>query len=294
MGKLCRIKREDAMAHAVEGNKAKTARRVIEVLEFFDEQNRQATVMDIVRRYNRPQSSTSELLASLVEMGLLYKDQRSRSYTLTPRAAILGSLSQPSLIRDGRLSVLIDRLIAHTGLSAGLLGMVGLNAQLFRWSTPGKSAAHRAAKFVPVNLGELGSGAQTRLCDTAAGLLLLSTMKADRRDGVLRRLNAEADADSKFNHAEMVLRVQDSVRQGYAVGPAGFGSSAEMVAMLLPDQPGEAQMALSFIYEPCVDIDPAALVTVLRAAMQRCAGYEGFVPAPEIIPTPAAAVYSAA
>src|SRR5438093_10206017 len=74
-----------------EANKAKTARRVIEVLEYFDEQNPHATVMDIVRRYKRPQSSTSELLASLVEMGILYKDAASRSYTPTPRAALLGS-----------------------------------------------------------------------------------------------------------------------------------------------------------------------------------------------------------
>ena len=53
-------------------NKAKIARRVIEVLEYFDDNHREATVMDIVRRYNRPQSSTSELLSSLVDLGLLY------------------------------------------------------------------------------------------------------------------------------------------------------------------------------------------------------------------------------
>jgi hypothetical protein len=64
-----------------ESNKAKIARRVIEVLEFFDEAHPRATVMDIVRRFNRPQSSTSELLSSLVDLGLLYKDPYSRSYT---------------------------------------------------------------------------------------------------------------------------------------------------------------------------------------------------------------------
>ena len=63
----------------VESNKAKIAKRVIEVLEFFDVEHPQATVMDIVRRYNRPQSSTSELLSSLVGLGLLYKDAYSRS-----------------------------------------------------------------------------------------------------------------------------------------------------------------------------------------------------------------------
>ena len=48
-----------------ESNKAKIAKRVIEVLDFFDDSHPTATVMDIVRRYDRPQSSTSELLSTL-------------------------------------------------------------------------------------------------------------------------------------------------------------------------------------------------------------------------------------
>ena len=55
----------------VESNKAKIAKRVVEVLEFFDDDHPRATVMDIVRRYDRPQSSTSELLSSLAGLGLL-------------------------------------------------------------------------------------------------------------------------------------------------------------------------------------------------------------------------------
>ena len=47
------------MAVGAESNKAKIARRVVEVLDYFDDEHPQATVMDIVRRYNRPQSSTS-------------------------------------------------------------------------------------------------------------------------------------------------------------------------------------------------------------------------------------------
>ena len=87
---------------SAESNKAKIANRVIEVLDFFDDVHSEATVMDIVRRYNRPQSSTSELLSSLVNLGLLYKDPVSRSYSPTPRAALLGSTTQPDIIRDGR------------------------------------------------------------------------------------------------------------------------------------------------------------------------------------------------
>jgi DNA-binding IclR family transcriptional regulator len=247
---------------ALEGNKAKTARRVIEVLEFFDEQNRQVTVMDIVRRYNRPQSSTSELLASLVELGLLYKDPGSRSYTLTPRAAILGSLSQPSLVRDGTLSMLIDRVVAQTGLGTALFGMVRLNAQIFRWCT--------GSKHLVSERGLLANGGQDRLCESPAGWLLLSTIAPSYCERVVRRLNAEAPADRKFNYGAMLQRIQECGRRGYAVGPAGFSSSGEMAAVMLPLQPGESPMAVGFVYQPNDAIEAMKLVELLQSSVQRC------------------------
>ncbi len=129
-----------ASSHAP-SNKAKIARRVIEVLEFFDDHHREATVMDIVRRYNRPQSSTSELLSSLVELGLLHKEPYSRCYGLTPRAALLGVTSQAGAVRDGRLVQLVDRLVAQTGLAVGIFGMVRLNAQIVSWRAGSRDAS---------------------------------------------------------------------------------------------------------------------------------------------------------
>jgi len=249
------------MATVLDPNKAKTARRVIEVLEFFDDQRRHATVMDIARRYKRPQSSTSELLAILVDMGLLYKDPSSRSYTPTPWAAMLGSLFQPSPVRDGRLSMLTDRLVAQTGLGTALMGMVGLNVQIYRWLAGAKSLAFPSG---------LSGGAQKRLCESAAGWLLLSTLAPERRDGVIRRLRAETPTDRKFSAAVVSQRVQDCGRDGYAVGPAGFGVTAEMCAVLLPTEPGEHPMVLGFVYEPSDDIDRSALIALLQKSVLTC------------------------
>jgi DNA-binding IclR family transcriptional regulator len=275
------------MATMLEGAKAKTARRVIEVLEFFDDDHRQATVMDIVRRYNRPQSSTSELLASLVELGVLYKDPGSRSYTLTPRAAILGSLSQPSLVRDGGLSMLIDRLVAQTGLGVALFGMVGLNAQVFRWTA--------GTRFRPAETGSIAGGAQQPLTGSAAGWLLLSTIAAGRRDGTIRRLNAEAPLDAKFNPAELAQSVQDCARAGCAIGPAGFGGAARIAAVLLPPDAGERPMALGFIHQPSDEIDPTALIALLRSSIQRCIARDAGAAdaAPDQAPTPLRALSAA-
>ena len=84
---------------SIESNKAKIANRVIEVFDFFDENHTEATVMDIVRRYGRPQSSTSELLSSLVNLGLLYKDPQTRSYSPTWRCQAFIPAKPPRRLR---------------------------------------------------------------------------------------------------------------------------------------------------------------------------------------------------
>jgi DNA-binding IclR family transcriptional regulator len=247
---------------AVESNKAKIANRVIEVLDFFDDMHPQATVMDIVRRYNRPQSSTSELLSSLVNLGLLYKDPTTRSYSPTPRAALLGSVTQPDMIRDGRLVSIVDRLVAQTGLSVAVFGMVGLNAQIFSWRSGTASlGTARSQGF--------GSGLQERMSDSAVGQLLLSTIAQPRRDGTIRRLNAEATEDRKFAFAEMASAVERMRDTGFAHGRAGFGSIADVCAILLPDQPANRPIALAFVYEPSDQVDPQALHELLVSAVTR-------------------------
>ncbi|MCX7282526.1 MAG: helix-turn-helix domain-containing protein [Novosphingobium sp.] len=249
---------------ATESNKAKIARRVVEVLEFFDEDHPHATVMDIVRRYNRPQSSTSELLSSLVGLGLLYKDPATRSFTPTPRAALLGCSVQSGVVRDGRLAGLIDSLSAQTGLGVAVFGMVGTTAQIFNWR-PGKYQLRTS------QTEGLSGGQHEVLTETAVGQLLLSTLPQQRRDGFLRRINAEAPAERKFAFAEMVASIQNAADHGIVTGVAGFGSIADVTAMLLPDQPLGRPLAIGLVYEPTEMINADVLRATMRDAIARCA-----------------------
>lgn len=242
-------------------NKAKIARRVIEVLEYFDDTHREATVMDIVRRYNRPQSSTSELLSSLVELGLLHKDPYSRAYSLTPRAALLGTSGQPELVRDGRIVRLMDRLVAQTGLSVALLSMVGLDAQIVSWRHgPRALAATR----------ELNGGIKEPLVRTAAGWLMLSTITRQRCEGMVRRLNAEADDLHKFSYSEMLARVDACREPRHVFGPAGYSTGAEALCALLPRQPEGHPLVVSVIYGKDDKVNPEALFQCMGDAMRKC------------------------
>lgn len=252
---------------ATESNKARIAKRVIEVLEFFDDEHPQATVMDIVRRFDRPQSSTSELLSNLVGLGLLYKDRQTRSYSLTPRAAMLGGAVQPRMVRDGRLVGLIDRLSAQTGLGVAVFSMVGLKAQVCSWRTGTR-------KLRTANAMGLAGGQQEHLSDSAAGWLLLSTVQQPQRDGMLRRLNAEAAPERRFAFADMVACVQQCRDTGHATGIAGFGSIADVTAVLLPGLPENQPLAVGFVYEPSDQIDAAALLRTLQDAVARSVSEE--------------------
>ncbi len=242
-------------------NKAKIARRVVEVLQFFDEAHPNATVMDIVRRYDRPQSSTSELLSSLVELGILYKDGQNRSYRPTPRAAMLGGSTQAPIIRDGRLTMLLDRLQAQSGLTVALFGLVGVEAQVFNC----RSASSRRVGMFCENL----TGGQTeRLTDSAVGRLLLSTLSRPRREGIVRRLNAEAGRTS-IPYGEMLELIDQHERKGLAVGDVGFNIDAEVCAALLPAYAVDQAMAVGLVYRPSANIDVDALTGMLKDAINQ-------------------------
>lgn len=258
------------MALALESNKTKIARRVIEVFEFFATENRRATVMDIVRRYGRPQSSTSELLCALVEMGLLYKDPQSRSYAPTPRLAALGNACQPEPISDGRLFAYMDRLAQTSRCGVGLFGIVGTHVQVFRWAQSAEPSA-----------SDLGCGSSALLSSSAAGLLLLSSLGPGPASKMLWRLNAEAEPENRFNLAEFNENVADFDQLGCATGESGFEPGTRVTAVLLPEQMGERRLALGVIYGANAAVDPEALVATLRHGVE-----ERFSDMSEAFPAP--------
>ncbi len=244
----------------LEQNKTKIARRVIEIFEFFDTGNQKATVMDIVHRYGRPQSSTSELFSSLVDMGLLYKDPRSRFYSLTPRIATLGTTAQPEIIRDGRLFGAMDRLAKSTRKAVALFGMVGTSVQIFRWS-PATQASSQ----------DIGCGLSRPLCSSTAGLLLLAALPVKHAEKLLWRLNAEAPEEGKFNPIQLGKTVAALRERGYAIGPSGFAAGTQIIARLMPYTSDERPLALGIIDRMDALNDTDLLVRDLGRCVSDCA-----------------------
>ncbi|MEJ5975874.1 helix-turn-helix domain-containing protein [Novosphingobium sp. PS1R-30] len=257
------------MTVALDSNKTKIARRVIEVFEFFASENRRATVMDIVRRYDRPQSSTSELLGALVEMGLLYKDPASRSYAPTPRLAAFGFAAQPEPIASGRLFDYMDRLAQTSRAGVGLFGMVGTHVQVFRW-----------VQGADLPSGGVDCGASVPLSASPVGLLLLSSLGLEQASRMLWRLNAEAAQADRFNLADFNEIVARCGEFGHVTGDSGFTKDSRITAMLLPETLGERRLALGVVYPTSAAVNPDALLATLEHGVSNCLGTDCDMEAP--------------
>src|SRR3546814_17571098 len=81
---------DDAMGRSLEAKSIKSAQRVFEVLEYFDEEHPEASVTDISRRYNYPQSSASELLSYMVHLGYFRRSRNGRRFRLSSEERRVG------------------------------------------------------------------------------------------------------------------------------------------------------------------------------------------------------------
>src|SRR3546814_13327494 len=99
----------------------KSAGRVLRILEYFDSVQREACVSEISRTLKWPQSSTSDLLKSMVSLGYLHNDRFRRPYRPTRRVCLLGNWVDQALVRQGERPIIAAELARrpqNTGIIA--------------------------------------------------------------------------------------------------------------------------------------------------------------------------------
>lgn len=219
---------------AVDTKMIKSARRVLEVLEYFDQEHATATVMDISRSLGYPQSSTSELLRCLVALGYLHYNRYTRSYQPTARVALIGAWVEPDLFRDGALLPMVDN-ISHS---------VGQTVLL-------STAAHYRLQHIHVVPGTAADAPTYHVGDTAAllhcvaGRLLLSTYQDIHIRSALRRLNAEeSDPARCVPLNEEIDRLRLLRNKGWEIE---IVEGRATLAIMLPPRPGGQRIVLSVV-----------------------------------------------
>lgn len=218
------------MTRALGPKKIKSAQRALEVLEYFQRERGEATVMEIARAMGYPQSSTSELLSCLVALGYLKHNRAARCYEPTARVAVLGAWVQPSLFRDGRLLSLMDHIADEAEAVAVLGQRLDLNVQILH------AVAAKTAGIAPP-----GVGSQKPLPHSAMGRVMLAAMDRGHVRKLMHRHNADSAEDRRVIVESLCAECDGIDAVGYADSP---DHNAHMIAMLLPSADGQEALAL--------------------------------------------------
>ncbi len=204
----------------------KSARRVFEVLEYFDRERKPLGLKQIGEALGYPPSSGSALLKSIVALGYLDYDQVSRTYFPTMRIAALGSWVHGALFGEGSIAPLMDHLHAVTGETVILAAQSGLHAQYVH-----------VIHDTPLLQLSAAPGARRPLAQSGMGWLLLSAHTDKEIEALRRRINADAGQQPKLTAADLTERVNAARGRGYVFSRHTVSQGAGIIAILLPRGP---------------------------------------------------------
>jgi DNA-binding IclR family transcriptional regulator len=186
-------------------NSVKSAMRVLEILEFFDDIQAEATVLEVARALEYPQSSTSALLRTLHSSGYLQHDPQKRTYVTSVRAAILGSWVGANFAREGRVIELMRRLNEETGDTILLASRNGLYSQYIH-----VVQATSAARL------HLSIGTVRPLVTSGTGYVFLGALSDAEVIRIVNRSNAENLVPGGVAAREVLAEVEQARKLGYA------------------------------------------------------------------------------
>jgi len=158
----------------------KSAMRALELLEFFDDIQTEATVLQVAHALGYPQSSTSALLRTLYSSGYLHYNPWRRTYVTTVRAALLGSWVGTNFAREGRVMEVMRKLNEETGNAVMLATRNGLYSQYIH-----VIQATSAARL------HLSVGTVRHLVSSGTGFVFMSQMSDPEIIRIINRSNAE-------------------------------------------------------------------------------------------------------
>jgi len=209
------------------GDKAiKSARRVFEILEYFDRERRPLGLKQITGALGYPLSSGSALLKSIVAQGYLDYDKSNRTYFPTMRIAALGGWVHDALFGGGNVSRLMEHLHTVTGETVILATQSDLHAQY----------VHVIHSAEPLQV-QAPPGARRPLAKSGMGWLLLSARSDKEIEVLRRRINAEPDQQPKLTSAELMERVNAARGRGYVFSKHTVSEGAGIIASLIPGGP---------------------------------------------------------
>jgi DNA-binding IclR family transcriptional regulator len=256
----------DVQIKAERPTKAKGVRRTIAVLQALAQSNNGVSVMELSRAASIPQSTTSELLNAMVDMGVLVKDSNSRCFRATPLLASLGISAQPEPSRVANLFRKMDALACRTGLTVGLFGILEANLLLYRITDciTDEHSNERSAELCKRGSKIIRNSPPVLLTESAIGHILLSSLGEERARKMIWRIRAQNGNRGDLDYARVHHHVSTGLIHGVCSGASGYNETWDATAILLPSEPEWQSFALAAIYPNSLSLNTDELTETLR------------------------------
>ncbi|RZL66174.1 MAG: transcriptional regulator kdgR [Variovorax sp.] len=238
-------------------DQARSIKRTLEVLEYFDAEKTSASVGEIARELGYPQSSTSILLKSLLNLGYLAYD--NRTYRPTARVALLGRGIRSHILGDGNLMATLEEVSQKTGEMIFLASPAGLSVH-YIYVIPATN---------PLRM-HLRAGAVRPLTGSSTGHLFLSDRTDAEISDAIERTHPD-DAGARAAKQEEVMKAVRRIRKlGYLLSTQTVTNGGGVLAMLLPQKFDGQPMAVCIGGVGSVVMDNAERYSrVMRDAITR-------------------------
>ncbi|MFA5662591.1 IclR family transcriptional regulator [Castellaniella sp.] len=201
----------------------KTARRIFEVLEYFEEIRRPVSLKEISTKFSYPGSSASALLKSMVTLGYLFYHSDTRTYMPTMRIARMGRWLETKLFGETSIMSLVEYVHARTDEVTSISTQSDLLAQYLH-----TIQSSQRLRF------EVPPGDVRPLAISGIGRTLLSLHTDDEIDRLVRRINATLAPEHHANLETLLPVIHRIRRDGYYISRHVITPEAGIIAMPLP------------------------------------------------------------
>lgn len=215
MGESTRSEMSNARSATV-----KSAARVLEIFEYFDETRRPVTIHEAAEALGYPHSSSAALLKSLVALGYLDHDERAKTFFPSIRISLLGNWIEAETLPVRHIHRLMQHLSDETGCTVILAMRSGAYVQyikVLQGTTP--------IRF------HVKPGTRRLLPFSTIGRVLLAALSTAKGSQLIKETlsrNPEAAAQSQAQIEDELTGIR---RRGYAFYTGLVTPNATMLAM---------------------------------------------------------------
>lgn len=201
----------------------KTARRIFEVLEYFEQVQRPVSLKEISAKFDYPASSASALLKSMVTLGYLFHDSYARTYMPTMRIANMGRWLEAGLFGESS----IMSLVAYVNEKTNELTSISVQSDLVAQYIHLIQTTQRL-RF------EVSPGDVRPLAASGIGRALLSAHTDVEIERLVRRINANVQPAQHVELEPLMQIINKIRRDGYYFSRHIITRDAGIIAIPLP------------------------------------------------------------